>query len=46
MIMVCASIGTTIKPGFLAKNRSKHKFLRGTIKQYGNKKGMVKKVIR
>jgi len=44
--MVVASIGITIKPGFLTKNRSKHKFLRGTIKKYGNKKGMVKKVIK
>ena len=44
--MVCSSIGKSIKSGFVAKNRSKHKFLRGTIKKYGNKKGMVKKVIR
>ena len=43
--MVLASIGTTVKPGFVKKG-VKGKFLKGTIKQYGNKKGMVKKVVR
>jgi len=43
--MVCASIGKSIKPGFVRKG-VKGKFLGGTIKQYGNKKGMVKKVRR
>ena len=43
--MVAASIGKSIKPGFVKKG-VKGKFLGGTIKQYGNKKGMVKKVRR
>ena len=44
--MVIASIGTTINPGFLLKEGRKGKFLHGTIKQFGNKKGMVKKVVK
>jgi len=43
--MVISSIGKTIKPGFVRKG-VKGKFLRGTIKHFGNKKGMVKKVRR
>ncbi len=39
------TIGKTIKPGFVRKG-IKGKFLHGTIKQYGNKKGVVKKVRR
>lgn len=39
-------IGKPIKPGFLIKDRSKEKFLHGTIRSYGNKKGAVRKVIR
>jgi len=39
-------LGKTIKPGFLIKDRSKDKFLHGTIKHYGNKKGIVKKVLK
>ena len=38
-------IGKSIKQGFVRKG-VKGKFLRGTIKQYGSKKGMVKKVRR
>ena len=38
-------IGKTPKSGFVKKG-VKGKFLGGTIKQYGNKKGMVKKVRR
>jgi hypothetical protein len=38
-----AAIGRSIKPGFL-KRPPRGKFLRGTIKQFGNKKGIVKKV--
>ena len=38
-------IGRTIKPGFVKKG-IKGKFLRGTIKRFGSKKGIVKKVIR
>lgn len=44
--MVCASIGTTIKSGFLMKEGRKGKFLHGTIKKYGNKKGAISKVLR
>lgn len=36
-------IGKTLKPGFLKKG-VKGKFLHGTIKQYGNKRGIVKKI--
>ena len=43
--MVLASIGTTIKPGFV-KTGGKGKFLQGTIKKYGNKKGIAQKAIR
>ena len=43
--MVVASIGTTVKPGFVRKG-VKGKFLGGTIKQYGNKKGMAQKAVR
>ena len=39
-------IGKPIKPGFLLREGRKGKFLHGTIKQYGNKKGVVKKVMR
>ena len=39
------TIGKPIKQGFLKKG-IKGKFLHGTIKQYGNKKGMAQKVIR
>ena len=38
-------IGKTIKPGFVKKG-VKGKFLHGTIKQYGNNKGMAQKAIR
>ena len=44
--MVVASIGTTLKPGFLMKQGRKGKFLHGTIRKFGNKKGIVKKVKR
>lgn len=37
------SIGKTISPGFV-RRPPKGKFLRGTIKQYGNKKGIVKRI--
>ncbi len=40
------SIGKPIKQGFLMREGRKGKFLHGTIKRYGNKKGIVKKVIR
>ena len=39
------TIGKPIKQGFLKKG-IKGKFLGGTIKHYGSKKGMVKKVRR
>ena len=38
-------LGKTIKQGFVRKG-IKGTFLQGTIKQYGSKKGMVRKVIR
>ncbi len=38
-------LGKTIKQGFVRKG-IKGKFLGGTIKHYGNKKGMVRKVIK
>ena len=38
-------IGKSIKPGFV-KRGVKGKFLGGTIKHYGNKRGIVKKVRR
>ena len=44
--MVVASIGTTIKPGFLLKEARKGHFLSGTIKQYGKKEGVAQKTIR
>ena len=37
------TIGKTIRPGFLLKEGRQGKFLRGTIKQYGNKRGVAKK---
>ncbi len=39
------TLGKTIKKGFVRRG-IKGKFLGGTIKHYGNKKGMVNKVIR
>ena len=39
------TIGKTIKPGFVRKG-VKGKFLRGTIRKFGNKRGVVKKVVR
>ncbi len=39
-------LGKTMKRGFLMKQGRKGKFLHGTIKQYGNKKGVVKKIRR
>ena len=39
------TIGKTIKQGFVKKG-IKGKFLGGTIKQYGNKKGIAQKSIR
>ncbi len=39
-------LGKPIKQGFLTQDRSKHKFLQGTIKQYGNKEGVAQKAIR
>jgi len=38
-------IGKSIKPGFV-KRGVKGKFLRGTIRKFGNKRGIVKKVRR
>ena len=38
-------LGRTLRPGFV-KRGVKGKFLGGTIKQYGNKKGMIKKIRR
>lgn len=38
-------LGKTIKQGFLRKG-VKGKFLQGTIKTYGNKRGIVRKVIK
>ncbi len=38
-------LGKSIKQGFVKKG-IKGKFLHGTIKHYGNKKGMVKKIRR
>lgn len=43
--MVIASIGKTIKPGFVRKG-VKGKFLKGTIAKFGNKKGMAQKAMR
>ena len=43
--MVVASIGKTITQGFVRKG-VKGKFLRGTIRKFGNKRGIVKKVRR
>lgn len=37
------TIGRTLKPGFV-KKIGRGKFLSGTIRKYGNKKGIVKKV--
>ena len=39
------TIGQTIKPGFVRKG-VKGKFLCGTIKHFGNKKGIVSKIIK
>ncbi len=40
------TLGKPIKRGFLLKQGREGKFLHGTIKQYGNKKGVVKKIPR
>lgn len=44
--MVVASIGQTMKAGFLMKQGRKGKFLHGIIQQYGNRRGIAQKAIR
>lgn len=39
-------IGKPLKPGFLLKGGREGTFLGGTIKRYGNKKGIAKKAIK
>ena len=39
-------LGKPIKKGFLMTAGRKGKFLHGTIKAYGNKKGVVKRIRR
>jgi len=39
-------IGKKIKPGFLLKEGRKGKFMQGTMKRYGEKKGSVELVIK
>ncbi len=40
------SLGKSLKPGFLMKEGRKGKFLGGTIKTYGNNKGIAQQAIK